>query len=201
MDCIPVRQFLSFNEAVTWNFFLRLFAIFTWISWNWIAFFILKWCRNWFVDVLGISIRKFLRFYEAVTWNFFLRLFTIFTWIAWDWITFFILEWCRNWFVDVLGISIRKFLRFYEAVTWNFFLRLFTIFTWISWDWIASFIYKCSNWCYCWGVCCRSFCSVHIFTNNCYRWSCTSKFWFWFEGYCSVCCYRISTNTWESLRC
>ena len=101
----------------------------------------------------------------------------------------------------MLGISVRKFLSLYEAITWDSFLRLFAIFTWIAWNWIAFFIYKYSNWCYGWGVCCRSFCSVHIFTNNCYRWSCTCEFRFWFEGYCSVCCYRISTNTWDSLGC
>ena len=101
----------------------------------------------------------------------------------------------------MLGISVWKFLSLYEAVTWDSFLRLFTIFTWISWDFFSFVIYKCSNRCYCWCICCRSFCSVHIFTNNCNRWSYSCKFRFWFEGYCSVWCYSICTNTWNSFSC
>ena len=101
----------------------------------------------------------------------------------------------------MLGISVWKFLSLYEAVAWDSFFRLSAIFTWISWNWIAFFIYKCSNRCYCWCICCRSFCSVHIFTNNCNRWSCSCKFRFWFEGYCSVWGYCVCTNTWNSLSC
>ena len=70
----------------------------------------------------------------------------------------------------------------------------------VSWDFLAFLINKLSDWKNSWCISCRSFCSVHIFTNYCHCWCSTSEFRFWSEGYCSVCCYCVSTNTWNCLR-
>ena len=148
-----------------------------------------------------VAVWKFLSLHEAVAWNIFLRIFAVFCWISWNFIAVFILVTSLHFFVDMFCVAVWKFLSLHEAVAWNIFLRIFAVFCWISWNCFTFFIYKRSNWCYCWCVCCRSFCSVHIFTNNCNRWSCSCKFRFWFEGYCSVWCYCVSTNTWNSLSC
>ena len=103
MNCVAIWKFLSFYEAVAWNIFLRLFAIFTWITWNLVSFFILEWCLNFFVDVLDVAIWKFLSLYEAVTWDIFLRLCSILFRYNWciiliysNWISSFIYK-CCNW--------------------------------------------------------------------------------------------------------
>ena len=57
------------------------------------------------------------------------------------------------------------------------------------------------NWCYCWCISRRSFGSVLIFTNHCYRWCSTDEWFFWDEGYCTVCCYCVCTNTFNCLSC
>ena len=84
---------------------------------------------------------------------------------------------------------------------------------WITWceGWstclrLTLFVSRCCifcswcNWCYGWCICRRSFCSVLIFTNHCYSWSSSNEWFFWYEGYCTVCCYCVSTNTIYSLR-
>ena len=49
--CISIWKFLSLYEAVTWNIFLRLFAVFAWITWNFIPFLILVTGLHFFVDM------------------------------------------------------------------------------------------------------------------------------------------------------
>ena len=50
------------------------------------------------------------------------------------------------------------------------------------------------NWCYGWCVSRWSFCSVHVFTNDCNRWCCSCKTWFWNKCNSTVSCYCVDTN-------
>ena len=110
-----------------------------------------------------------------------------------------------------------------SSFTWNG-LRSWAIFKccrsiiihwkiWITWceGWctclrLTLFVSRCCifcswcNWCYGWCICRRSFSSVHIFTNHCYSWCSSNEWFFWYKGYCTVCCYCVSTNTIYSLR-
>ena len=61
--------------------------------------------------------------------------------------------------------------------------------------WLCSWL----NWCNRWCVSCRSFGSVHVFTDNSHRWCSSDKWFFWNESYCSVCCYCVSTYVWNCL--
>ena len=158
-------------------------------------------CLHFFIDMFSVTIRQFLSFNETVTWNISIRVFTVFDWITWNLVTFLILMTCLHFFIDMFCVTIWKLLSLYEAVSWNFFLRLFIVLSWISRNCFTFFVYKCSNRKYSWCVSCRSFCSIHIFTDNSYRWSFSSKFWFRFKGYSSVWSYCIRTYTWNSLRC
>ena len=150
--------------------------------------------------MLSVSIFIYNSLHEVITWDIFLRLFPIFCWVTWDWVPIFVYIRSRNFFIDVFSITIRQFLRFHKAVTWNFSFWFFSINCRISWDFLTFFINKLSDWKDSWCVSCRSFCSVHIFTNHCYSWCCSSEFRFWCEGYSSICCYCVCTNTWNCLR-
>ena len=203
MLCISIWKFLSFYEAVAWNIFLRLFAIFTWITWNLVSFFILEWCLNFFVDVLDVAIWKFLSLYEAVTWDIFLRLFAIFCWIVWNFISVFILVTCLNFLINVLCITVWKFLSFYEAVTWDIFLRICTFFSSCSWNYITIFIFiSCRNFFI--DVFCISF-FVYFSFNNLVSWDIFSWFssifcwWKWFTIFINE--RSIRTNCWSVSSC
>ena len=77
---------------------------------------------------------------------------------------------------------------------------------WCTWLRLTLFvsrycIFCCwGNWCYGWCICRRSFCSVLIFTNHCYSWCRSDEWFFRYKGYCTVCCYCVSTNTVDSFR-
>ena len=64
-------------------------------------------------------------------------------------------------------------------------------------SWCCSWCY----WCYCWCVSRSCLSSIHVFTNNSYRWCCTDKCFFRNEGYGSICSYCVSTYTVNSLGC
>ena len=65
--------------------------------------------------------------------------------------------------------------------------------------WCCVFCSWC-NWCYSWCVCRRSLSSVLIFTNDCYCWGSSDEWFFWYKGYCTICCYCVGTNTINCLR-
>ena len=67
----------------------------------------------------------------------------------------------------------------------------------------TSWFCWCRCWChrsYCWGVSCRSFCSVLIFTNHCYSWCRSDEWFFWNKGYCSVWSNSVCSFTRNGLR-
>ena len=85
---------------------------------------------------------------------------------------------------------------------------------WITWSegWctclrLTLFVSRCCifcswcNWCYGWCICRRSFSSVHIFTNHCYSWCSSDERFFWYKGYCTICCYCVGTNAINCLGC
>ena len=108
--------------------------------------------------------------------------------IYWScWLTIFVkksngilVDWC-NWVTFCEG----------NSTSLNYTLRCY----WFSWS--CCWCY----WCYCWCVCCRSFCSVHVFTNYCYCWYFTNKWFFWNKCNCSVWSYCVSTYSFNLLTC
>ena len=106
MFCVAVWKFLSLYEAVAWDIFLRLFAVFGWITWNVIAFLILMTSLNLLINVFCVTVWKFLSLYEAVAWNIFLRLFTVFGWAAWNLIPFLILMTSLNLLINMFCVAV-----------------------------------------------------------------------------------------------
>ena len=151
--------------------------------------------------MLGITIFIYNCLHKFITRNVFLRLLAFFCWITWNWSAIFVHIRSCHFFVDVFSITIRQFLGFDEAVTRNLSFWLFTIKSWISWDFLTFFVHKLSDWTNSWCVGCRGFGSIHIFTNHCHCWCSSCEFRFWCEGYSAVCCYCVSTNTWDGLGC
>ena len=56
MFCVAVWKFLGLYEAVTWNIFLRLLAVFAWIAWNLVAFLILVTSLNLLINVFCVAV-------------------------------------------------------------------------------------------------------------------------------------------------
>ena len=56
--------------------------------------------------------------------------------------------------------------------------------------WLCSWL----NWCNCWCVRRLRLGSIHVFTDNSHCWCCTSKWFFWNKGYCTIWCYSVGTN-------
>ena len=191
---ISIWKFLSFHESISWDIFLRLVTFFYWISWNFVSFFILVECVNFFIDMLCISVWKFLSFYESISWDWvFLRFFTFFSWNFWNFISIFIFMECSYLFIDVTSISMLISDCFFISVSWNIYLRLFSIFTWVSWDFFSIFIYKVCTWTNCWSVFSRNIFSCFIFSYNSYTFSSSYVIFFWSECYFTIFIDSISS--------
>ena len=147
--------------------------------------------------MLCISIWKFLSFYEAVTWDIFLRLFAVFCWIVWNYIAIFIFISRCHFLIDVFCISFFVDLSFNNLVSWDVFSWFSSIFCW--WKWVAIFINEWSIRTNCWSVSSCYWCTVLIYTFNCYTFSFTYEVRFWCEGYFTVFIDSVCSFTWYFL--
>ena len=194
---IAIWKFLSLYEAVTWDIFLRLFAVFCWIVWNFISVFILVTCLNFLINVLCIAIWKFLSLYEAVAWNIFLRSCTFLSSCSWNYISIFIFMSCCNFLIDVFCISFFVYFSFNNLISWDIFRWFSSVFCW--WKWVTIFI---NEWCirtYCWSVLSCYWCTVLIYTFNCYTFSFSYEVWFWCECYFTIFINSVSPFAWYFL--
>ena len=100
---ISIWKFLSFYEAIAWDFFLRCCSFFYRIIWNFFSFFILEEGSYLFIDMTSISMLISNCFFISISWNIYLRFFSIFTWESWNFFTIFIYivcSWTNCWSVS-----------------------------------------------------------------------------------------------------
>ena len=125
---------------------------------------------------------------------------------AWFWNKGYCSIWCyrvctnaihclRSW--AIIKFSWNNIVHRHTAITFGecrfTCLRCTLNICWFSW-WCSW-----SNRSYCWCVSRWSFSTVHVFTDDCHCWSCSCKWFLRYEGYCSIGCYCVSTNTIYSL--
>ena len=202
LTCCRVNQFLTCNlssliitQSKCWSFSLRnILNVFR----NFICWSKSDWINSWCVSC---------RCFSSVL---------IFTNYCYSWCST-----SKAWFWNKCYSSVCSYCISTNAINslrsrsiiegcWNVIIHWYTVIT-FSEGWFARLgctlntccFSWCRSWCYrcnCWCVSRRSFGSVLIFTNNSYSRCSSNKWFFWYKGYCTVCCHCVSTNTIYSLR-